>query len=77
MDPSLVARLPVTDQVTPLPLTAEVTGHVVGNAVLMFAAIVVVAGRFLCRTFLGAGLGKDDWLILASLVCTYHLLFYT
>ncbi|KLU88030.1 integral membrane protein [Magnaporthiopsis poae ATCC 64411] len=68
MDPSLVARLPVTDHIKPLPLTAEVTGHVVGNAVVMFAAIVVVAGRFLCRTVLGAGLGKDDWLVLASLI---------
>lgn len=63
--------LPLEYDVVPtLPL---VRAHLVINCVLVFVAWSVVALRVMARKWSGAGLGWDDYLIVAALVRLFSL----
>lgn len=51
-----------------VPTLPVVKAHLVVNCVLVFLAWSCVALRVLARKWSGAGLGWDDYLILAALV---------
>ncbi|KAJ4391148.1 hypothetical protein N0V93_004764 [Gnomoniopsis smithogilvyi] len=52
---------------TPLPIPSEVASRLVGNSILIFITVLVVALRFVARLVTGSKLGWDDYLILAAL----------
>lgn len=52
---------------TPLPILPVVESRLIGNVILVFLTVLVVALRFVARLVTGSKLGWDDFLTLACL----------
>lgn len=54
------------------PTMPVVEAHLIVDCVLVALTWLAVGLRVVCRKMSGAGMGWDDWLIIAALVCCFH-----